>query len=375
MFQVIDRYIIRETLQTWLAVTLVLMLILLSNRLARYLAEAVAGEIDGSLVFHLLALKAIAYLSVLAPMSLYLAFMLSFGRLYRDSEMSALGACGVGPARLYRSMFWVALPVTIMVVGLSFWVGPWAAEKGEHVRSRAENASELTSLSPGRFRETSGKNGVFYIEKINEEKGEIDTVFIHLTRRGEPMILSSAHATQYVDPESGDRFVVFRDGYRYEGVPGEDGYKITQFEQHAILMEEKIIGVVPGQQRESIPSLELLSKHTPQYDAEWHWRLSSPISVVILTLLALPLGRATPRQGRYGKVILAVLVYIIYSNLMGVARVWIEKNEVPPGLGLWWVHAIVLLLAMVLLMRMHGFKWAIMVFSGRARKELKEATT
>ncbi|MCB1736634.1 MAG: LPS export ABC transporter permease LptF [Gammaproteobacteria bacterium] len=357
MLQVIDRYIVRETLQTWLAVTLVLMLILLSNRLAQLLARAVAGEIDGSLVFHLLALKAISFMSLLAPMSLYLAFMLAFGRLYRDSEMSALAACGVGPARLYRSLLFVSLPVTVLVIVFAFWVGPWASAESDQVRARAENASGVAALSPGRFRETSNRSGIIYVEKLNEEAGRIENVFISLNRRGKPMLLSSEQAGQWVDPESGDRFIVFKNGYRYEGNPGEKGFKIIEFAEHAVLMQEANPLAQVQRERSSIPSAELLRVDTPQNTAEWHWRLAGPVSVIMLTLLALPLAKATPRQGRYGKVVIGILIYIVYSNLLGIARVWIENGKVSPDFGLWWVHGVILLLTGALLIHMQGWAW------------------
>ncbi|MCP5142777.1 MAG: LPS export ABC transporter permease LptF [Chromatiales bacterium] len=373
MFQVLDRYIIRETLQTWLAVTLVLMLILLSNRLARYLAEAVAGEIDGGLVFHLLALKAISFLSLLAPMSLYLAIMLMFGRLYRDSEMSALAACGVGPARLYRSLFLVATPVTALVIVLSFWVGPWASAKGDEVRALAENASDSTSLSPGRFRETTDRRGIMYVEKVNQSAGQIENVFIQLVRRGKPMMLASASATQWIDPLTKDRFVIFKDGYRYEGEPSEDGFKIIHFKEHAVLLREADPLLNMKQVRSSIPTSELFASERPEWIAELHWRFASPISVLLLTLLALPLAKANPRQGRYGKVVVAILIYIVYSNVMGVARVWIENGKLPDSVGLWWVHGLVLATAVFLLIRMHGWRWARLAFA-RQRADVSTAS-
>lgn len=362
MLQVLDRYIVRETLQTWLAVTLVLMLILLSNRLAQLLARAVAGEIDGGLVFHLLALKAISFLSLLAPMSLYLAFMLMFGRLYRDSEMAALGACGVGPARMYRSLFFVAVPVTVLVTALSFWVGPWASAKGDEVRALAENSTDSTALSPGRFRETPDRNGIIYVEKVNQEAGRVENVFIRLNRRGEPLMLSSESATQWIDPDSKDRFIIFKNGYRYDGNPSEEGFKIIHFKEHAILLQEADPLASVKQERTSIPSSALLGSDKPELNAEFHWRLSSPVSVVLLTLLALPLAKANPRQGRYGKVVIAILIYILYSNLMGIARAWLESSKVPPQFGIWWVHGLVLLTAVVLLVRMHGWRWARLAF-------------
>lgn len=373
MLQVIDRYIIKETLQTWLAVTLVLMLILLSNRLARYLAEAVAGKIDGGLVFHLLALHAVGHLSLLTPMSLYVAFMLTFGRLYSDSEMSALGACGIGTGRLYRSMFWVSVPVTLLVVALTFVIGPWASQLGEKVRAQAEHTSDVSAVSPGRFRETMSHNGVFYVEKVHEKEGLVENVFVYLIRSGKPVMLSAQTATQITDPVSGDRYLQFKDGYRYEGTPGEEGYKVVQFEEHALLMQEKNPFQGKYKDRGSVPTLELLASSNPQYDAEWHWRLGTVLSVMVLTILALPLSKATPRQGRYGKVVVAILFYILYSNLLGVGRVWIEKGKVPGEVGLWWVHAILLIVAAFLLVRMHGLPWSKMVLGGKAKAALREA--
>lgn len=353
MFATLDRYLLREILYTLLAVTGVLLFILLSNQFARVLGEAAAGRLPRDAVFQLLGLTSLQYLTILVPVSLFLAAMLSFGRLYKDSEMSAIMACGVGPARLYRPLMLVALAAAGLLSWLSLDLAPWSAETADVLRKTAQRDAELGSLEAGRFRSTAGGDTVFYAESVTAD-GMMANVFIQ-RQIGTEVQVAVAERGQLVRDQS-QPFFVLLDGRRYEGVPGSSAFRIIEFREHGIPIE-----LAPpasaSDDAELMPTSALLGSDRRADQAELQWRLSVPISALMLALLALPLSKTNPRQGRYGKLAVAILVYVVYSNLLGAARVWLERGLLPPAVGLWWVHGLVLAVALLLLLQNNRWRF------------------
>ncbi len=362
---IINRYLIKEVAQTLLAVTVVLLLIVVSNRLIDYLADAAEGKLPASVIFTLLGLKTVSYFALLIPLALYLGIMLGLGRLYRDSEMAALAACGVGTARIYRALLILGLPLIAALAALSLYVSPKAAGFGYELQDRAKKMIELSVLSPGRFRESPDGRYILYIERLSEDRRSVQNLFAHTqTEEGAQGILSSERAYQSVDPSTGDRYIVLVNGYRYEGVPGQADFRIIQFEKHTVRIEENTGGAV-RYKRSALPTMALWKSSDPSDRAELQWRLSVPLSAALLAFLAVPLARVTPRQGRYGRLFVAIVVYIVYVNLLSVTQVWVERGVIPAFVGMWWVHALVFVLAVALLMRQTGLPWLRKIFLSR----------
>jgi lipopolysaccharide export system permease protein len=345
---IIDRYIAREVTLTSLAVTAVLLLIVVSNRLGGYLTDAAEGALPGNVVFVLLGLKSVSYIGLLLPGAFYLGILLALGRLYRDSEMAALAACGVGYGRLYRAIALPGVPLLLLLGALALYAAPKAAELEFEVRERALQTLDLTVLTAGRFQESSDGQRVIYVERLAEGRRAVENVFVQLRQPGGLGIVASENAHQYTDPATGDRYIVLVDGYRYEGVPGQADFRVMRFEEHAVRMPETIVPD-PSQRREARPTRQLWHSTAPTDRAELQWRLSVPISLLVLGLLAVPLARTNPRQGRYGKVLVGLSLYIIYANLLSVAQVWLQRGAMPPALGLWWVHVLFAAVALLLL--------------------------
>ncbi len=347
MFAILDRYLLREIIYTLVAVTGVLLFILLSNQFARVLGEAAAGRLPREAVFQLMGLTSLQYLTILVPVSLFLAIMLAFGRLYKDTEMAAIMACGVGPGRLYRPLLIIAVAASVLLGWLSLDLAPWSAETAHVLRRTAQRDAELGSLEPGRFRSAAGGDTVFYAEGVTDDN-LMTHVFIQRQVGDEIQVAVAARGQLLKDGEQ--PFFVLYDGRRYEGVPGSGEFRITEFQEHGIPI------VLPppdlsSDDAEMRSTVSLLGSKRLQDRAELHWRLAVPISSLLLALLALPLSRTSPRQGRYGKLAIAILVYIVYSNLLGAARVWLERGIIPAPLGLWWVHALVIAATVILLLQ------------------------
>ena len=337
MLPVLDRYLLREVIANWLAVMLVLWAIVVVNRLVRYLGEAAAGELAGGMLLTLIGLKSVAYLATLVPLSLFLGAVLAFGRLYRDSEMSALAACGVGYRELYRPLLILAGTVTGGLLVLTLLVVPRTAGLAYQVEADARHRATLEAVSAGRFQEARGGRIVLYAREVAAEAGYLKQVFVRNLQVDPPMLVTAERARPERDPETGVRYLVLEDGERYQGFPGDPAFRVLAFERHGIRMD----GTGPAEVRlkhDAVPTAELLTGGATRDRAELQWRLALPVAVPVLLILAVPLARSTPRQGRYARLFLAILLFIIYYNLLGTARLWLERGQLPAAVGLWWVH-------------------------------------
>lgn len=341
MVSILNRYLFRETLFNWLGVTGVLLLILLSSRFSRYLGQAAAGELPGKAVFSLLGLGVVNYLTLLIPIGLLLGIMLALGRLYRDSEMAALMACGVGPGGLYKPILGLTAIMVVALFALSLYFGPLSARQTDKVHTEAEKEARLSVFESGRFKSSESGDTVFYARDV-DDSGQLLDVFLHGIQGGEDAVVTARQGRQTFDPDTGERTLVLHDGYRYQGTPGSTDYSVVKFGEHGVRMGAS--GESYAQNKvDFMPTLALLKRGGRSAFAELEWRVSIPIMAFVLALIAVPLAKTSPRQGRYGRLLAAILVYIIYSNLLGVARVWVEKGTLSPAIGLWWVHAAMLI--------------------------------
>ncbi len=353
---IIQRYLLKEIVVNWIAVTAVLFLIYISNRFIRYLADAAAGSLPADVVLILLALKSLTSLPILLPLALYLAVLLALGRFYKDSEMTALAACGVGLSGVLRAVAGLSLVVTLAMLALSLYAAPWAQQKARQVEAQAQASADFSGIASGRFKESRSGDFVFYTERISADRKVMENVFAHQERDGITNLLAADKAYQTIDKESGDRFVVFADGYRYEGVPGDADFKIVQYKEHGVRIQRR--QATTTSTRLAARPTEALWRSTNRDEiAELHWRFAMPLSTLFLTILAVMLSRTDPRQGRFAKLFSAILVYLIYNNLMGVGRSWLEQGVVPAGFGLWWVHGLLFVLFSVLWVKQLGLRW------------------
>ena len=329
----LSRYIAREVALAWVAIAVVLLAVMVSNRLVRYLGEAIAGEVPADVVFVLLGYKAVASLTVVLPGSLFLAMVLTFGRLYRDSEMFAMAGCGVGPAQLYRALALVTLPATALVAALSLVLAPWAEGQVEHALAEARRDMEFQVVAPGRFIEVPALEGVVYAGGFEEGPREL---FAQGMANGRMVVVAADRASQSVDPATGERFLVLRDGVRYEGTPGQGEWRVLDFAEHGVRLTPAPVQV--SLHRRALPTPQLWGDPRPRYVAELQWRISMALTLPVLALIAVPLSRAPPRSGRYGRLVVAALVFVLYMNGLTTAQDTLRDAEVPAWVGMWWVH-------------------------------------
>ena len=351
MLSVLNRYLIKEILLTLGAVGLVLVLIILSNQFVKLLAKAADGRLPADVIVPLLTLGSIKAMIVLVPVAIFLAIVLTMGRLYNDNEMYVLRACGVSYVQLYRPLMMVVIPIALIMAVMSLFVGPWAARIGEEVRANAETRVDISGLMPGRFNESRRGHSVVFAEEVDAKEGRVKNIFIHiLMKDGRVSIETAQKGRREFDDKTGQYFLVLYDGYRYQGNPGVEEFQIMKFSKHATLLP--ILRETEPNIGETATSTADLLKSDLHYDkAELQSRFSVPISTFLLGVLALPLSNSRPRQGRYGRIALAILVYIIYATLTQAVVGWIDGGILPPVLGVVWVHLLMVGFIVYLLAR------------------------
>jgi len=344
-------------MQTLLAVLGVLLLIFMGRNFALYLADASAGNISGAIVLDLLLLRTVTSLNVMVPFALYTAVLVAFGRLYKDSEMTAFAACGVGPGRVMSTVVVLALAASALVALLSFWTSPWAHEQALRVQEQARAGTAFASVVEGQFNQVGRSGQVFYVQGLSEDRSSLRDVFIQREdRNGRLDVFSARSGYQTVDPDTGERYLVLVDGYRYQGLPGDGDFTMHRYRKNALRLQQQEAAPL-RRKRWAIPSERLWDSPRPVDQAELQWRIAMPLATVMLAVLAVLLSRSSPRQGRFAKLFLAIVVFVVYYNSLGVAISWVQRGVVSPALGLWWVHAGLLALIAILAVRHWGGRW------------------
>ncbi|HEX7080131.1 MAG TPA: LPS export ABC transporter permease LptF [Gammaproteobacteria bacterium] len=348
----VSRYVLRECVAALLVVVSVLFVILMSNQFAEILGEAAADELPREAVFSVLGLTSLRYLTMLAPIGLFLGVLLALARLSRDSEMAALSACGIGPSRLLRPIALLAVTLAGVISWFALVQTPAASARIEQIKLQARESLQISAIEAGKFATPDSGDTVVYAREVKGD--ELYDVFVQRHVGGRVAVILAERGKRVHDAATGTMSFVLFDGTRYEGVPGSKTFSIVHFGEHGIPIraDEDEEYVVPVETR---PTAALLGSRDPADAAELQWRISSPLSLLVLALLAVPLSRSSPREGRYSRIGAGLLLYIIYANSLSIARVWVERGYVPEWIGMWWVHAAAALLGILLLGRESGW--------------------
>lgn len=362
MLGVLDRYILREISLTWFAVTIVLLVIMVANVLARILSKVTEGSLPADALLILVGLKVINLLVTLIPLGLYLGVLLAFGRLYRDSEMSAIAACGAGLKSLYRPVLINGLIGVLLITLLTFWASPWAARFEQSLTEKIAGQSIASLLGAGRFVEILDGNAVVYTESLSTDKNTFNQVFVHRDLEGGAFEVETAKSAVYQRDEENNEYIVFVDGVTVIGRPGGESYQRTTFERHGVRLPDRQKATA-ALENSAKTFTELWRDDSSQSSAEIQWRISIPLAALLLAFLAIPLSHTSPRQGRYSKIALAILIYVPYANLLVLSRKWVAAGTIPPIIGLWWVHLLFIGVIVFFTVKRYGIDWVL----GRSR--------
>jgi lipopolysaccharide export system permease protein len=354
---IIFRYLVKEVYSASFAVTSVLLLIFLSNQFIRFLTITAAGKLPAVQILYLLSLEIPQLLCFLLPLGLYIGLLLAYGRLYADSEMVVLNTCGLSVKRLMGYTMFMALMIFIVVSLLSFWLSPYVAKTRNHALDEIKDASALQTILPGSFQAVESGSKVYYVQNMSNDRQQLKGIFeadeIDTGDNAVPEawnVLAANSGFGYQDPKTGDKFIVATQGHRYQGIPGDNQFRVLQFQNYGL----RISSTPPmnNKDTDSIPTSQLISQllhHNSAASVELQWRLAMPLSVLLLGLLALPMSVVKPRQGKFAKIFPAVLIYIIYANMILVAQSWLEQGSINLHLGLWWIHGALLLTTIILI--------------------------
>ena len=352
MISIIQRYLVIEILKSSVATTLILFVILMSNTLGRVLSDVSEGKTPIEALFPVFVGQSVHILSLLLPLGFFLGVVFAFGRLYKDHELVVLHACGYGYRHLYSALLWILLPMLMISLWLSLWVSADLQQRAVRIVDEKENVHEFQRLKVGQFNqsENNNQNQVFFMQSMSPDKREIQGIIISEQLAEQNVIETAQKGRHKVDEKSGDLFLELGPGVRYEGKAGKADYHVIEFERHGILLKKK-----PPQNSQldsdEKPFASLLQSKRLKDRVEIWWRISIPITLLILALLAVPLSYIAPRQGRYGKIGWSLMVFIVYLNLLGFTKSSLENQALPLWLNFWWVHGLFLLLTLVLLLK------------------------
>ncbi|QRM19117.1 LPS export ABC transporter permease LptF [Dechloromonas sp. TW-R-39-2] len=343
---IFERALRREFAQAAAGISVALLAILTSTQLIRLLKDAAGGHIAPEAVASLLGFAALNFMPVLLSLTLFVAILLSLSRAYRDSEMVVWFSCGRSLTAWVSPVLKFALPIVLAIAALSGFLSPWANYSTAQYKQKLSARSDVSQVAPGAFREAKRGQRVFFVEAVTEDASQMGNVFVASFQDGKLGVVMSDAGHQEV-AANGDKFVVLEHGRRYEVEPGTPEFKVMEFERYKVRTED-------GEARPAdrspnrLPITDLLFDDSAPARGELLWRIGVPVSALILALLAIPLSYVNPRAGRSANMLIAILIYAIYSNLISVSQAWVAQGKLSFWIGVWAVH-VVMLLPLVLL--------------------------
>lgn len=342
---ILFRYLARELITTMGAVTLVLMLIMMSGRLINQLASAAAGEVSLEVVFFTLLLRMPSFLEMILPMALFISILLAYGRMYSENEMTVLSATGLSERRLLGYTLIPGTVVMVIVGSFSLYLSPLGAQKMEALYQKQAEMTEFELLVPGRFQSTEKGSRVTYTESLSSDKTVMNNVFI---ADGNTLMLAES-GSQYISPETGSRFLELHGGKRFDITPNSLEFQVLEFERYGVKIAEETEDRRKTK-KDAIPTMELIGSEHAKYQAQLQWRISLIIMVPILVLIAFPLSKVNPRQGRFARMFPAIILFMVYISVLIAMRGMVEKQKLSADFGIWSLHVIYLFIAMSLLL-------------------------
>ncbi|MFA6162443.1 MAG: LPS export ABC transporter permease LptF [Methylobacter sp.] len=347
--------IARDLLKTLVAVLSVIVIIIVSRKFIRILDKAIEGQVSNETLLNILGLKIIVAGVAFLPAAIFMSVLMVLGRMYRDQEMSAVSSAGGGAGTIYRAVFLLVFPLSVLAAGLSMYAAPWAESRTTQLMHQDQESADLRGIGAGKFSEYSQGDLVFYVEKIGDDK-RMQGVFVQNRQHGNVGIIN-AETGRLEDLPDG-RYMVLKNGERIQGQPGTVNYVIEQFAEYAVRIDTKETAVNFG--REAVAFDALMSSDQIIDIAELQRRFSIPLGIMMLGFIAVPLAQLSPRGGVYGNMLIGFLIYFSYGNLISVSQSWVIKETIPAWLGIFGVNFLLLLTGGVLLARLYGWQWLMM---------------
>lgn len=350
LLRLLDRYLLREMLVSFAAATAVLLMVTFGGSLVDVINKVARGKVPPPLLLSQVLLLGLDALTLLLPLAAFIAVLMAYGRLYRDSEIAVMSSAGVRASDLMRPLAWIALPLMAGLLLLTFWGVPTALRVADRMVDQANRSLLVAGLEPGKFMNLPGGSGVVYVGELDSRGQRFRRLFVHRERNGRVDIVTASRGELFQDQNKAERYLRLSDGFRVEGTLGEPNFRTMRFQRNDLRLPEAESARRKRVQTRSA-SVALLRSGNRADLAELHWRLALPLAAGVLMLLAFPLARSRPRESRYARTFAAVMGYIVYVNLLSLGRGWLADGALPSWFGLWWVHGIAIAIALALLVR------------------------
>lgn len=348
--KIFRRSLKRELAQIAGAVFVTLFTVMATTQSIRLLGDAASGRLASEAVLALLGFSALNYLPVLLSLTVFMSVLLVVSRQYRDSEMVVWFASGQSLTAWLVPVAGFAAPFVFIIAVLSLGVSPWALSQAERYKERMEARDDAARISPGAFKESAGGERVFFVETIAGDAVNVQNVFISSVEKGRLGVMVSRRGFTEI-AENGDKFLVMVDGRRYEGEPGRLDFRMMDFARYAVRVQQKSERAAPEATPKQLTTARLLAERGNANLGELLWRIGLPISAATLAMLAIPLAFVNPRVGRSVNLVLALLIYLVYSNCLSITQAWVAQGRVSFDSAWWLVHVAMVLLLLVLFYR------------------------
>lgn len=354
MLRIVDRYLVRELLVSFLAAVTILLLVTVGATVADLLSKIARGRVAADLLMALIGLRTVDSLTLLVPLAVFLGVQLAYGRLYRESEMAVFAASGLSLLGLVRPLLLLCVPLTALMALISFWLAPAAVRLSQTLQEEASRSLIVAGLEPGRFVELPNNDGVMYVDTMSSDGTTFKKMFITSEKHnaGDTAtainIITAADGELYHDANGIERYLGLNDGFRVEGTLGQDNFRLMRYQRNDIKLQNNDSDTTADSVKRSAPTAELLASNDNVQRAELQWRLAAPLSVIVLVMLGLPLAKSSPREPRYARLLIALLGWLIYYNCLALGRTWISQGRYSPLIGFWWVQIPTALIALAM---------------------------
>ena len=356
---IIARYLILNVLAILFAVLLVIGLVIFGNQLVLVIKDSLEAGIPLTDLLPLISFNMLRDIPLILSLSLFLSIIIAINRLYKNSEAIVMNSMGIGDKSFMLFIQPIVIVIFIIILYLTTVTIPWAKAQRSAIMDRTENASEFSFIKQGEFQEFKDGEIVFYASKVsNEDRSDIqqmEDIFIYSQDNKENAITLASQAQKYTDKETNNVYLRLIDGKRYYGFPSDKEQKILQFDLYDLLIIEgdKLNSSYMYSEIDGMSTFDLLRADGIREFSELQWRLSQPISVLILSLLAVLLGKSSPRGGKNIGLLVGVTIFVLYNQAIHLAKSSLERGETPLIFGLWWVHLVLLILILVFYLYRH----------------------
>ena len=330
------RALLQELITTAAAAFVVLVGIVVAQRAGYLIRLAAKGVLPNDAISTMLGFNMVKFLPMLFSLTLFLAVLMTLSRWYRDSEMVIWFSAGLSLKRWVKPVLTFTLPIILIIAILSLFIMPWATDKADVFSDELKSRDDLATISPGVFKESRNADRVFFIESFDELGNVVKNIFVQSIQHEKLGIVVASQGSRVVN-DNGDHFLVMENGRRYQGNRGSAEFSTTEFKQYAIRVEAAEVQRKPPS-TQAISSQTLFGSENSSDNAELQWRLAIPISALILTILAIPLSSLDPRAGKSANFVMALVIYMIYNNLLSIMQAWVTQGKVHYLVGLWPVH-------------------------------------